>query len=78
MANTGRNRNVRCGVRNVNKQTFVHEHCERQLALGPTHVLRSDPVFFRQSSHQASPDARRCEIVAARAEDFMDVLDLVG
>ena len=27
-----RNRNVRRGVRNVNKQTFVHEHCQRQLS----------------------------------------------
>jgi hypothetical protein len=32
MTRVGRNRNVRCAVRNVNKQTFVHEHCQRQLS----------------------------------------------
>jgi len=37
MASTGRNRNVRCGVRNVNKQTFVHEHCQRQMSTQVRH-----------------------------------------
>jgi hypothetical protein len=41
MTRDGRNRNVRCGVRNVNKQTFVHEHCQRQLS---TQVSGQRPV----------------------------------